>query len=65
LNDTKTFSGYINHMLKYKNEKYEIGGYGEYRAVYSRSKVVDGKTPGEEPDGFMPGSISGANPTRP
>ena len=28
---------------------YGIGGYGEYREVYSRSRVFDGTFPGEEP----------------
>jgi murein DD-endopeptidase MepM/ murein hydrolase activator NlpD len=36
-------------MLENKNAKYGIGGYGEYRTVYSKSKVFDGETPEEEP----------------
>lgn len=49
LNDTKTFSEYINRLLENKKARYLAGGYAEHRTVYSHSKVFDGKTPGEEP----------------
>jgi murein DD-endopeptidase MepM/ murein hydrolase activator NlpD len=49
LGNTKSFSEYINRMLETKKARYGIGGYAEYRTVYSKSKVFDGKTPGEEP----------------
>ena len=37
--DTKKFSDYINLKLKAANAKFGIGGYNEYRELYSRSKV--------------------------
>jgi murein DD-endopeptidase MepM/ murein hydrolase activator NlpD len=49
LNDTRIFSQYINQLLENKNARYGIGGYGEHRTVYSKSKVFDGKVPGDEP----------------
>lgn len=49
MNDTKAFSGYINRILENKKARYGIGGYAEYRTVYNKSKVFDGKAPGEEP----------------
>jgi murein DD-endopeptidase MepM/ murein hydrolase activator NlpD len=49
LNDTRTFTKYINSKLESKKALYGIGGYGEYRSVYSKSKVFDAKTPGDEP----------------
>jgi murein DD-endopeptidase MepM/ murein hydrolase activator NlpD len=49
LNDTRTFTEYINRKLENNKTRYGIGGYEEYRTVYSKSKVFDGKTPGEEP----------------
>jgi murein DD-endopeptidase MepM/ murein hydrolase activator NlpD len=42
LNDTRLFCNYINHKLGQANAYYGIGGYGEHRAVYSRSKLFDG-----------------------
>ena len=49
LTDVRTFTTYINNKLELNKALYGIGGYAEHRAVYSRSKVFDGKTPGEEP----------------
>jgi len=49
LNDTRIFSQYINQLLENKKARYGIGGYGEHRTVYKKSKVFDGKTPADEP----------------
>jgi murein DD-endopeptidase MepM/ murein hydrolase activator NlpD len=49
LTDTKKFITQINHELQGANARYGIGGYGEHRSVYSRSKVFDPPVPGEEP----------------
>jgi murein DD-endopeptidase MepM/ murein hydrolase activator NlpD len=43
------FSSYIDHELKREDALYGIGGYNEYRAVYSRSKVFDAVENEEEP----------------
>src|SRR5258706_11901071 len=47
--DVRSFSRYISQKLDHGNARYGIGGYGEHREVYSRSKVFDGKTPADEP----------------
>ena len=49
LNDTAKFSSYINGKIYTANAKYGIGGYGEHRTVYSRSKIFDADKTGEEP----------------
>jgi murein DD-endopeptidase MepM/ murein hydrolase activator NlpD len=49
LGDTIKFTSYINNKLNEANAKYGIGGYGENRTVYSRSKIFDADKPGEEP----------------
>jgi murein DD-endopeptidase MepM/ murein hydrolase activator NlpD len=49
INNTRTFCNYINTKLEMGNARYGIGGYNEYREIYSRSKVFDATTPGEEP----------------
>jgi murein DD-endopeptidase MepM/ murein hydrolase activator NlpD len=49
LADTGSFSAYISRKLGDKNALYGIGGYAEYREVYSRSRVFDGSAAGEEP----------------
>jgi len=49
LNDTRSFTDYINNKLREAKALYGIGGYNEYREVYSRSKVFDAAIPGEEP----------------
>ena len=48
LNDTELYTLYINRKLKEADALYGIGGYGEHRTIYSRSKVFDAKE-GEEP----------------
>jgi peptidoglycan LD-endopeptidase LytH len=49
VNDTRIFSAYINRRLENEKARYGIGGYGEHRTVYNKSKVFDGKFPGDEP----------------
>jgi murein DD-endopeptidase MepM/ murein hydrolase activator NlpD len=44
-----TFTSYIDQQLKEADARYGIGGYNEYRTVYSRSKVFDAMGIGEEP----------------
>src|SRR5678815_1933822 len=44
-----TFTSFINLKLKEAGARYGIGGYNEYRAVYSRSKVFDPLGMDEEP----------------
>ena len=46
--DTQRFTNYINEKLLTSNAKFGIGGYNEYRELYSRSRVFD-SIPGEEP----------------
>lgn len=46
---TNRFIQYINEKLQQAGARYGIGGYGEHRTVYSRSKVFDATSPGEEP----------------
>jgi murein DD-endopeptidase MepM/ murein hydrolase activator NlpD len=48
INDTQQFTNYINQKLRSVNAKFGIGGYNEYRELYSRSRVFDSE-PGEEP----------------
>src|ERR1051325_4461012 len=48
VNDTNRFANYINQKLQSANAKFGIGGYNEYRELYSRSRVFDAE-PGEEP----------------
>ena len=43
------FISFINHKLKEAGARYGIGGYNEYRTVYSRSKVFDPVEIDEEP----------------
>jgi murein DD-endopeptidase MepM/ murein hydrolase activator NlpD len=49
LSDTRSFTTYVLGRLEKEKARYGIGGYAEYREVYSRSRVFDGKNPGEEP----------------
>ena len=49
LDHTDQFISYINQKLSNASAKYGIGGYSEYRTVYSRSKVFDATISGEEP----------------
>src|SRR5258706_3944251 len=44
--DTESFASYINRTLAQHNTRYGIGGYGEHRTLYARSKHFD---TGEEP----------------
>lgn len=48
LDDTVSFSVYIDQQLKNAGARYGIGGYNEHRTVYSRSKVFDARE-GAEP----------------
>ncbi len=48
MDDTQNFSNYINQKLRLAGAKFGIGGYNEYRQMYSRSRVFDSE-PGEEP----------------
>ena len=41
IDNTKSFIEYINNKLKSSRAKFGIGGYNEYRELYSRSKVFD------------------------
>lgn len=47
--DTDCFSEYVEDQLEDANATYGIGGYGELRTVYSRSKIFDAADPYEEP----------------
>lgn len=49
LNDENLFTNYINQKIKNTNALYGIGGYAEYRSLYSKSAVFDADKPGEEP----------------
>ena len=48
VNDTHQFAHYINQKLLSANAKFGIGGYNEYRELYSRSRVFDPER-GQEP----------------
>jgi murein DD-endopeptidase MepM/ murein hydrolase activator NlpD len=39
--DTECFAAYINRILKTNRARYGIGGYGEHRTLYARSKHFD------------------------
>ena len=45
INDTEKFSAYINTVLKNAGARYAIGGYGESRTLYRRSKLFEGTEP--------------------
>ena len=49
LENTEKYSDYIDDKLKAAGALYGIGGYGENRTVYSRSKYFDGALAGDEP----------------
>ncbi len=49
INDVNKFCDHINNKLDNKKARYGVGGYGEYRTVYSKSKVFDATVAGEEP----------------
>lgn len=48
INDVDRFSEYVDALLKTAGARYGIGGYGEHRTVYARSRVFDAKE-GDEP----------------
>ena len=39
LQDTRSFTQYITQQLSHAGARYGMGGYGEHRTVYSRSKL--------------------------
>jgi len=39
--DTESFAGYINETLRQHGARYGIGGYGEHRTLYARSRHFD------------------------
>lgn len=47
LENTPAFINYINEALQKAGARYGIGGYNEYRSVYSRSKLFNGNGNGE------------------
>jgi peptidoglycan LD-endopeptidase LytH len=49
IDNTDKFCVYIEGQLKKANAKFGIGGYGEHRTIYNRSRVFDAPNPGEEP----------------
>lgn len=49
LEDDNRFSNYISQKIKNAEALYGIGGYGEYRTFYSKSRMFDAHKPGEEP----------------
>lgn len=49
IEDTATFSSYVNKKLRLARCTLGIGGYAEHRTVYSRSGVFDADNPMEEP----------------
>lgn len=49
IEDTQKYTDYINRKLKLAGAKYGIGGYGEHRAVYARSRHFDSSAKDEEP----------------
>ena len=49
IEDTKKFTVYIQSKLKSLRATFGIGGYGEHRVVYSRSRVFDALSENDEP----------------
>lgn len=49
LEKTEEFTHYLNNRLKMAGARFGIGGYGEHRVVYSRSKVFDSVNNDDEP----------------
>lgn len=47
IEDTGRFCGYVQQQLQVAGARYGIGGYGEHRTVYSRSRVFDAPDGGE------------------
>jgi murein DD-endopeptidase MepM/ murein hydrolase activator NlpD len=51
-NATENFCRYVDQELSSHHAKYGIGGYAEYRNVYSASRVFDAEQEGQEPRRF-------------
>ena len=49
VNDTNLFTLYINNKLEQNKALYGIGGYTEYRSIYTRSEVFNSPNKTEEP----------------
>ena len=49
IENTLFFSAYINSKLEKAHSRLGIGGYGEHRTVYSRSRVFDAANSRDEP----------------
>jgi len=49
LNDTTSYTHYINKQLAGAGARYGIGGYAEHRPLYNRSRVFDGVNEEDEP----------------
>lgn len=49
LEDINLFIRYVEGTLKQAGARYGIGGYNEHRTIYSRSRLFDADTAGEEP----------------
>ena len=47
--NTERFSGYINRTLQQHQARYGIGGYGEHRTIYARSRHFDPSGGEDEP----------------
>ena len=49
INDTDSFTAYVNRTLQAADARLGIGGYAEHRTVYNRSTLFDAPQAGEEP----------------
>lgn len=49
INDTQSFTAYLDKKLQTAGARLGIGGYAEHRTVYDRSNLFDALQPGEEP----------------
>jgi murein DD-endopeptidase MepM/ murein hydrolase activator NlpD len=49
IQDTHRFSHYVDELRASSGALYAIGGYAEFRNMYSRSAAFDAERPGEEP----------------
>jgi murein DD-endopeptidase MepM/ murein hydrolase activator NlpD len=49
MESTSLFSAYISNKLRKAHANLGIGGYGEHRTVYSRSRMFDGAYASDEP----------------
>ncbi len=56
IENTSLFSAYINNKLKKEHCNLGIGGYGEHRTVYSRSRMFDAPNSFDEPRRFHLGT---------